>query len=150
MGRRDVDHLADSVSRVVHCCHPSPRDCRPHARFCARPPSIFRRVTCRVLSPCIEVGISALWQILLPRRFEGDACGLKRCRGAAPVVARIAARIEAAMPFPLIGRGRGARSLDDHPDAYAGIMDVPGLRPIVDALAGKGGHVKSQMLRFTI
>jgi len=104
------------------------------------PPSIFRRVPSCVLAPCIEVGIGALWQILSPCRFEGDACGLKGRRGAMPIVARIAARVKPTAPLPLMGRRRGARSLDDHSDADAGIMDVPGHRPIVDALAGELGH----------
>ena len=60
-------------------------------------------------------------------------------RGTMSIITRIAARIEAAMPFPLIGRRRGARSLDDHPDADASIVHVPGHGPIVDALAGEAG-----------
>jgi hypothetical protein len=42
---------------------------------------------CRVLPPFIEIGIGALWQILSPRRFEGDACGLKGLAGVASVAA---------------------------------------------------------------
>jgi hypothetical protein len=38
-------------------------------------------------------------------------------------------------------RGAGdARSLHHHPDANAGIVDVPGHGSIVDAFAGEGGH----------
>jgi hypothetical protein len=61
-------------------------------------------------------------------------------RGAVSIVSRIAARIKSAAPLPLIGRGRGARSLGDHTDPDAGIMDVPGHGPIVDALAGEFEH----------
>jgi GcrA cell cycle regulator len=44
------------------------------------------------------------------------------------------------MPFPWLGRVRDARTLDDHPDADAGIMDVPSHGSIVDAFAGEDGH----------
>src|SRR5450631_3172562 len=65
----------------------------------------------------------------------------KLCRGAMPIVARIAAGVEAADPLPLIGRGRGTRAFDDHANAHAGIVDVPGHGPIVNALLGQGGHL---------
>ena len=35
---------------------------------------------------------------------------------------------------------RCTRALDDHADAHAGIVNLPGFRAIVDALAGEGGH----------
>jgi hypothetical protein len=34
--------------------------------------------------------------------------------------------------------------IGDHTDADAGIVDVPGLRPIVDALAGESGHAANR------
>jgi hypothetical protein len=94
-----------------------------------------------LIAPFPEIGIGPLWQIFPPRRFERRARSLEVSRGAVPIVARIAAGIEAAAPLPLIRRWRSSRSLDDHPDANAGIVDVPGFGPIVDALAGEGGHV---------
>jgi hypothetical protein len=61
----------------------------------------------RVLVPFIEVGIAALWQIVSPCRFECRARFLETRRGAVSIVARIATRIEAAAPLPLIRRRRG-------------------------------------------
>jgi hypothetical protein len=46
--------------------------------------------------------------------------------------------LEAAAPLPLIRARRGSASLDG--DADTGIVDVPGLRPVVGALAGDLGH----------
>jgi hypothetical protein len=103
-----------------------------------------------VLPPFLEVGRAALWQIVAPRRVKRRARRLKACCGAVPLVAGIAARIEAANPLPLIGRRRGARALDDYTDSHSVILDVPGLRPVVDALAGEGGHggIEAQRLRL--
>jgi hypothetical protein len=106
----------------------------------AVPPGIFGRMPRRVLPPFIEIRVAALGQIVSPCRFERRPCGLETRRGAMSIVAGIAAWVEPAAPLPLIGRRRGARSLDDHPDAAAGKVDVPGHRPIVDALASEGGH----------
>jgi hypothetical protein len=74
-----------------------------------------------------------------PRRTSGvpGVTGTGDC-------ARLAARVKSAAPLPLIRRRRGARSLDDHPDADAGIVDVPGFRQVVDAFAGEGGHYPSK------
>jgi hypothetical protein len=94
----------------------------------------------RILAPILEIGIAALWQVVSPCCFECCSRRFKGRRGAVPIVARIAARIEAAAPLPLIRRRRGAGPLDDDADADAGIVDMPGHGPIVDALAGEGGH----------
>ena len=50
------------------------------------------------------------------------------------------ARVKPAAPLPRLSGVRDARSLDNHPNPDAGIVDVPGRRPVVDALAGEGGH----------
>src|ERR1035437_9104699 len=73
-----------------------------------------------LIAPFLKVGRAALWQIVTPCRFERRARSLEVSRGAVPIVARIAAGIEAAAPLPLIRRWRSSRSLDDHPDADAG------------------------------
>jgi hypothetical protein len=44
------------------------------------------------------------------------------------------------MPLPWLGRVRDAGPFHDHPDADAGIVDVPGDVPIVDKFAGESGH----------
>ena len=49
-------------------------------------------------------------------------------------------RGEAAIPFPTIGMCRVSRPLNDHPNLDAGIVDMPGLGSVVDALAGEIGH----------
>jgi hypothetical protein len=56
------------------------------------------------------------------------------------LLAGVAARIKSTVPFPRFPGVRDARSLDDHPDADAGIVDVPGDMPAVDPFAGEGGH----------
>ena len=83
-----------------------------------------------------------LGQIFSPCRFERRARGFKGCRGAVAIVAGITARVESAHPLPLIGRWRRARSLDDHADAYAGVVDMPGHGPVIDALAGELRHAR--------
>ena len=66
------------------------------------PPCIFRRVPRRVLPPFLEVGFPALWQIVMPCRFERRARGLEVSRGAVSIVAWIAAGLKSAAPLPLI------------------------------------------------
>jgi hypothetical protein len=44
------------------------------------------------------------------------------------------------MPLPWFGRVRHAGPLDNQPDPDAGIIDVPGDRPVIDAFAGEDGH----------
>ena len=65
---------------------------------------------------------------------------MRSLSNSSSLLARIAAGIEAAMPLPLIRPRRRAGSLDDHANADAGIVDMPGHGPIVDALAGELGH----------
>jgi hypothetical protein len=78
-----------------------------------------------VVAPFLEIGLAALGQIFSP------------CRSApVSLLTRIAARIKPAMPLSRLSSVRDARSLDDHTDEDAGIVDVPGFRAIIDALAG--------------
>jgi hypothetical protein len=84
--------------------------------------------------------VSARWAAII-----GQPSGQRRTSGVPGVTgtgdcARIAARVKAAAPLPLIRRRRLSRSLDDHADADAGIVDVPGHGPVINALAGEGGH----------
>jgi hypothetical protein len=110
--------------------------------------SIEERILCcgpgRVAPPFLEIGLGAQREISAPRLFEASPGVVKGCRRAVSILTRMAPRIEAAMPFPAIGTGRVSRTLRDCPCADTGIVDVPGYRLIVDALAGDLGHGGTQ------
>jgi hypothetical protein len=93
-----------------------------------------------LIAPFLKIGIATLWQIVSPCRFERCTRVLEVYGSSASLLARHAARVEAAMPLPRFCRVCHARSFDDHPDANASKVDVPGSRAIVDAFAGEGGH----------
>jgi hypothetical protein len=58
-----------------------------------------------------------------------------------PIVARIAARIEAAAPFPRLSVVRVARALRDRADVHIAIIDEPAfLADVRIEAAGEGGH----------
>lgn len=59
--------------------------------------------------------------------------------GTVPMFARVTAGVKPAMPFPAIGAGRIARPFGDGADMNGGIVDVPSLGVVVDAM----GHVDS-------
>jgi hypothetical protein len=105
-------------------------------------PAIFLGCPCLLISPRLEISFAALWEIFAPCRFECSARGLKACRGAVSFIARIAARVKAANPLPRLGRVGDARSLQNHADAHAGIVDVPAFGAIIDAFASKGGQAR--------
>jgi hypothetical protein len=100
---------------------------------------IFFRSPCLLIAPFLKIGLAASGQTVAPSRFEPGARGLKTGSATVSMLAR-ATRIEPTMPFPRLRGIRDAGSLNDRADADAGVVDVPGNRPIVDALAGKSGH----------
>jgi len=93
-----------------------------------------------LIAPGLKVGFAALRQEISPGRFKRHASGLKAGAGAIALLARLAARIEAAMPLPRLRSARDAGSFGNQANTDTGIVDVPGHWPIVDALAGEGGH----------
>jgi hypothetical protein len=92
-----------------------------------------------LIAPGLEVGFAAPGKDIPPRCFKCRAGGLETGGSPVSLVAGIAARIKAAMPLPRLGPVRDARSLNDHADADAGIVDVPAFGLIIDAFAGEGG-----------
>jgi hypothetical protein len=98
----------------------------PHAM--PHPPAIPRS---QLRSVSANIRAMQLRRLHVPRRSQ------QPCRVSAR---HDCYRVETAMPFPLIRPRRGARPLDNHPDPNAGIVDVPGHRPVVDALAGEFVH----------
>jgi hypothetical protein len=93
-----------------------------------------------LIAPCLKIGVAKVRQIIVPGRFERRPRGLETGGAAISLASRLAARIEAAMPLPRLRGIRDARSLNNHADADASIVDVPGFRPIIDALASEFGH----------
>jgi hypothetical protein len=71
--------------------------------------------------------------------------GLVECRGgAALMLARIRARIEAAAPFPLRAVVRVAGALGDRAGVDVAVIDQPAfLASVMVAAAGQGGHGRS-------
>jgi len=53
-----------------------------------------------LIAPCLKIGVAKVRQIIVPGRFERRPRGLETGAGAISLLARLAARIKAAMPFP--------------------------------------------------
>ncbi len=68
----------------------------------ATPTLLFGRVPGCMLLPFVEIGFGAQGQIGKPRGLKGGASSLKADGGATALLARTAARIEPAIPFPRI------------------------------------------------
>jgi len=103
------------------------------------PPILLGR-PCLVVAPFLKTGLGALWQVQAPSGLERGPGSFETFSPTVFVLAVRAARIEAEVKFKRLRGVRDARPFHDHANSHAGKVDVPGFGPIVDALAGKGGH----------
>jgi hypothetical protein len=79
-----------------------------------------------VVAPFLKVSFAPLGQIISPCCFECRTGSIETRCCAVPIVARIAARIEAAAPFPAIGVHRVAGAFGDGANVHIAIIDEPG------------------------
>jgi hypothetical protein len=92
-------------------------------------------------SSFLKVGFAPLGQIVSPSSLECRTGSIETRCGAMPIVARIAARIEAAAPFPRLSVVRVARALRDRANVHIAIIDEPAfLADVRIEAAGEGGH----------
>jgi hypothetical protein len=139
----DVDHR---IFKTVTVKGLAARASHNRARLLCRqalvgfPHRIFPLGPILLIAPSLEIGLAALGQSAPPRGLESGARSLKARGAPISLLTRIAARIKPAVLLPRLSSVCDARSLDDHADANAGIVDVPRHGPIVDALAGEGGR----------
>src|SRR6185295_15008056 len=112
---------------------------RPH-RLAAIKAAIFFRSPIALITPCLEVGLRALWQIDAPGRLERGAGLIEGAGGVAALVAGIAVRIEPAQPLPGFGRTRIANALGNRADMNVAIVDKPAMGAVRVWAAGKIRH----------
>jgi hypothetical protein len=93
-----------------------------------------------LIAPFLKVGLAAVGQVIAPCRLERRTRSFETRGTSISLLTGPPARVKSAMPLPGLCGIRDTRALDDHADANAGIVDVPGDGPIIGAFAGEGGH----------
>ena len=94
-----------------------------------------------LVAPGLEIGLGPVGQEHSPCCFEVGPRLVERIRGAAPVFARMRARIEASIPLPWISIVRVAGADRDRADANVAAIDMPALfGGIEGSAAGEDGH----------
>jgi hypothetical protein len=105
------------------------------------PHRIFPRRGVTLVPPFLEIGIGERRQDPPPGGFEVGARVIEIDGGAALVLVRFDARIEAAAPFPLVDIDRAAHAAGNGADVNVSVIDVLAVLALRISAAGEGGHV---------
>jgi hypothetical protein len=122
------------------------------------PERIFASGRVSLITPRLKIGLRPVRQEHAPRGLEVGAGLVEGGGGAALVLARMRARIEAAPLFPRIGVVRVAGADHDRADADVAEVDLPAFvagfeiaaagkdgRGIIEAWPGRAGNGKREM-----
>src|SRR5260370_23943030 len=93
--------------------------------------AIFLRRPVSLVAPCLKIRFRSLREKHLPCILKFGAGLVEGGRGAVCAFARMAARIEAAVPPPGILPGRHAGAERDHADPHVAVIDVPAFFPAI-------------------
>jgi hypothetical protein len=93
-----------------------------------------------LVPPCLEISVGSLRKKNPPCFLEIGARPVERLGRSMSVLAWMAARIKAGIPFPRIGITRIAGAPANRADLHVAVIDVPAIGAFGIAAEGEGGH----------